>query len=413
VIKRIGIFCPPGRGHVHPAIALGRQLKDRGYEVTVFHWRASRAAIANSGLLFEPLDRCLPQNSAIGRPPSERSMGPSTLDVLDAHASMVLTYGQTAVAQAKIQALLIDQADLAAGSVADSLGIPFINLSAFPPVYLDDDFPPFILPWAPRPGNDDRPRNRRGNALLERLLAPILARVNEQRLIWRLPEIKTLNGLASPKAIISQLPKVLDFPRKDIPAHLFYTGSFYDAAGRSNVAFPWSRRNGKPLVYVSMGTVRFSRELFEMITAACSRFECQLVISSGGGTLTPDELQGLDGNPIVVHYCPQRELLQQASLCVTHGGMNTVLDSVQCGVPLIVIPVTDDQPGVAARVQWLGLGRYIPFRRLSVSRLREIFASVFMNSSYLSAARNMQITVQGLNGVKLAADIVERSLSQR
>jgi zeaxanthin glucosyltransferase len=411
LIERLGIFCPPGRGHLHPATALGRYLKTRGYEVTVFHWRASRAAIATSGLSFKPLDSDLESSHPLAFLQNERLVGPNSLDVLDAHASLVLKQGHVAVAEARIQALIVDQADLAAGSVADFLGIPFLNISAFPPVYLDDECPPFIFTWVPRSGHDDRPRNRRGNALMGRMFAPILARVNKQRQMWGLPEIENLNEVMSQRAIITQLPEVLDFPRRGAPPHLFYTGPFYDAAGRPTVGFPWSRCNGKPLVYATMGTVRFSRGIFEMIAAACAHLECQLVISLGGGILTPNETGNFSGDPIIVHYCPQEELLRKASLCITHGGMNTVLDSVKCGVPLIVIPVADDQPGVAARVEWLGLGRYIPLRNLSVSRLQELLKAVFMNSTYLSAVRRMQIKLQNTDGLKEAADIVDRTLS--
>lgn len=47
---------------------------------------------------------------------------------------------------------------------------------------------------------------------------------------------------------------------------------------------------------------------------------------------------------------PQLELLKRASVCITHAGFNTVIESLANGVPQVAIPITHDQPGVAARI---------------------------------------------------------------
>jgi zeaxanthin glucosyltransferase len=44
------------------------------------------------------------------------------------------------------------------------------------------------------------------------------------------------------------------------------------------------------------------------------------------------------------------ELLKRATVCITHAGLNTVLESLAQGVPQLAIPITYDQPGVAARI---------------------------------------------------------------
>ena len=55
-------------------------------------------------------------------------------------------------------------------------------------------------------------------------------------------------------------------------------------------------------------------------------------------------------NAIVVQQAPQLELLKRATVCITHAGLNTVLESLAQGVPQVAIPITYDQPGVAARI---------------------------------------------------------------
>lgn len=116
--------------------------------------------------------------------------------------------------------------------------------------------------------------------------------------------------------------------------------------------FPWHQLNGKPLIYASLGTIQNQQlDLFARIAEACSHLDAQLVIALGGGS-NPNALPSLPGHPLVVGFAPQLALLQRAALTITHAGLNTVLESLRCGVPMVAIPIANDQPGVAARVAW-------------------------------------------------------------
>ena len=81
----------------------------------------------------------------------------------------------------------------------------------------------------------------------------------------------------------------------------------------------------------------------------------QLVISHGGG-LTEAQASSLPGSPLAVRYAPQEELLARAQLTLTHAGLNTVLDSLTHGVPMVAVPITYEQPAIARRVEWHGCG---------------------------------------------------------
>lgn len=76
-----------------------------------------------------------------------------------------------------------------------------------------------------------------------------------------------------------------------------------------------------------------------------------------GNLLRRDEIGTVPNNAIVVNNAPQLELLKKASVCITHGGFNTVLEALTQGVPQIAIPVTNDQPGVAARIEYKKTGK--------------------------------------------------------
>jgi zeaxanthin glucosyltransferase len=174
----------------------------------------------------------------------------------------------------------------------------------------------------------------------------------------------------SPLAQICQQPAAFEYPRRQLPAWFHFTGPLVDPASRAAAPFPWHQLNGKPLIYASLGTIQNQQlEMFARIAEACRHLDAQLVIALGGGS-SPDALPPLPGDTLVVGFAPQLELLQRAALTITHAGLNTVLESLSCGVPMVAIPIANDQPGVAARVAWSGSGVVVPLKRATAARLR-------------------------------------------
>jgi len=165
---------------------------------------------------------------------------------------------------------------------------------------------------------------------------------------------------------------------------------------------------GQLLIYASMGTLQ-NRLLwvFQMIAEACMGLDAQLVISLGGGN-SSDFLPEFPGNPLVVGYAPQLELLQKATLVITHAGMNTTLESLTNGVPMVAIPVTNDQPGVAARIARAGAGEVVPLGKVSVKRLQKAIKQVLTDDSYKKNALMLQEAIRRAGGVSRAADIIEQ-----
>lgn len=175
--------------------------------------------------------------------------------------------------------------------------------------------------------------------------------------------------------------------------------------------FPWEKLTGQPLIYASLGTVlgRF-KGIFQQIAAACAGLDAQLVISLGGSA-TPEALPNLPGAPRVVGYAPQLELLQRAALTITHAGMNTTLESLSNGVPLVAIPIANDQPGVAARVAWTGAGVRVPLKGLRVPQLRQAIVQVLTHDSYRKQALRLQAAIQRAGGVDRAVQIIMQAVS--
>jgi zeaxanthin glucosyltransferase len=415
-MARIGAFCFPGTGHINPIAALARCLQQRGHTVVIFGIADIEAPVKAAGIEF-----CL-----IG----ESDYPPGTLKKLDQHLSerrglatfrftvervrntalMILRDGPEAVRSAKVDALLVDEADMG-GSVAEYVGLPYISIACFPPLVQDDRIPPFCFEWSAGKNWLSRLRNRLGSLFLSRMAAPIFSAVNHQRRAWGLKPFKRSTDALSPLAQIAQLPQALEFEIGDRLPILHYTGPFVDPRQRPRVDFEWNRLDGRPLVYASLGTLQNgSQDIFRVIADACAALPVQLVISLGGG-LDPARLGALSGDPLVVRYAPQLEIVKRAAVVITHAGLNTTLESLAEGVPLVCIPLGNDQPGVAARVAARGAGVVVSRRRLNAKRLRSAVHTVLKNEQYRCAARNVQASMLQVDGLQRAADIVEGALS--
>jgi zeaxanthin glucosyltransferase len=298
--------------------------------------------------------------------------------------------------------------------VADYLGLPWISIALIPPLLQDDRFPPFWFGWAAEQDRLSRLRNRFAIFLLLRIAAPLFKEVNQQRSAWGLKPFRRSEEALSPLAQITQLPEVLEFEVVgEKPAGLHYTGPFVHSQQRPAVEFPWERLDGRPLIYASMGTLQNGSEaIFRTIAEACAGLETQLLISLGG-RLDPATLGKLAGNPLVVSFAPQLEILKRAALVITHAGLNTVLESLSEGVPLVAVPLANDQPGVAARVKARGACVVVPRYRLNATRLRKAVLLVLQDARYREAAQVLQKTIQRMDGPGRAADLIEQVLKLR
>jgi UDP:flavonoid glycosyltransferase YjiC (YdhE family) len=85
------------------------------------------------------------------------------------------------------------------------------------------------------------------------------------------------------------------------------------------------------------------------------------------------------------------------------------LEALAQGVPQVAIPVTVDQPGVAARIAEKKTGLFVPLKELNVSRLTLLLDQVLNDSTYRDNARNFQKVIAETNGLSKAADLLERA----
>ncbi|MBV8828332.1 MAG: glycosyl transferase, partial [Acidobacteriaceae bacterium] len=93
-----------------------------------------------------------------------------------------------------------------------------------------------------------------------------------------------------------------------------------------------------------------------------------------------------------------------------HAGLNTTLESLAQGVPMVAIPIGYDQPGVAARIAYHGVGEFVEFDQLTVERLSELIQMVRRKPAYREKTRAFQNLIARRPGLEVAADVIEHAL---
>jgi MGT family glycosyltransferase len=412
-MTHFGIICPPYPGHLNPQAALGRELQSRGHRVTVLQIPDLASKVRSEGLGFSPIGHSLYKPGSLAETfkqlaqLSEIAALQYSVDSCRQTAEIICQDAPAAVEAAGIEALIVDQLEPVGETIAEALNLPFVCVSCGQAIQRRADAPPFFMSWSYQNTWWAQLRNQAAYTILDRSCQPIMQVINHYRQQWQLPPYRHIYASNARLAHISQQPAAFDFPYPNLPKHLHYVGPLRNRSPQP-VPFPFERLTGQPLIYASLGSVQNTKQdVFRCIAEACKAFDVQLVITHGGG-MSAEAVRELPGSPLVVDYAPQLEVIAKASLTITHGGLNTVLDSLSQGVPLVAMPITFEQPGNAARIRWTGTGEVMPISRLSVAKLTVAIQQVLTEESYKRNARKIQQAIAQAGGVKRAADIIER-----
>jgi zeaxanthin glucosyltransferase len=405
---KLGFICLNLPGHLNPMTTLARHLQARNHDVVFLYSSGAAGLPFVSGPEKDQIDGSVPDLSKM-----------QGEDALKFGVAVVLAQTETilkslpAIVQANgIDALVIDTVQIYAELGAIRLGIPYIHVSNALHLDFSGYTPICYYDWPHQTTASALARNREGAAkhakILENANAGIRAYAKSAGLDadWDNP-----SATISKLAWITQCPREFDFESSHWPPQFYHTGPFHDGMGREKLDFPWERLTGEPLIYASMGTILNGRlDVFRTIVAGVAkRKDLQLVLSIGD-LLDPEQIGPVPKNAIIVKRAPQLELLKQTSVCITHAGLNTVLESLAQGVPQVAIPVTFDQPGVAARVAYNQTGVVTSLDKLTTDHLSTLLNEVLNDSTYRDNASKVQKAIAQTNGLSVAADLVERSL---
>lgn len=320
-------------------------------------------------------------------------------------------------------AILHDQLEPGAGIVARglsrSLGIRHVSLACALPMNRDRLVPPPLLGWRYRPGRFGAWLNGGYYRVVDGLLAAqnrVLedgaqrfgltkpAGLEDWQMRWSVDDGRSrstdlVQGLAS-----------LDYPRVTPPNYLGpFRDDREDYPGLESIA---SARDGRPLAFISLGTLLGGRDkvLAAMASAAIARGLQPVVVH--GGRL-PDAAERLPRGTIVRDFLDQRDLLREASVAILHGGYNSTTDAVAAGVPLVIVPQAFEQGAIAARVERSGLGRSVSaFGPALSQRIDFALGDVMRSAACRRAARRARYEALAAPGAKGLLTCVEALLDR-
>jgi zeaxanthin glucosyltransferase len=353
---KIGFIAYPASGHLYPMTALARKLQSRGHEVICIGVPDTEPIVRAAGLTFFPYcEEEFPTGS----------LAEAYAPVAKMHGIEVVTYTceklfapltraalkhlPKTLEEIRVEALVMDPIHFFLELVPINMSIPYVHVCCALHLDMSGRTPPFIFNWRHETTPEALSRNIEGVHQTVQTLLPVLAEGTHYADRSGLPSSWQEPGSTQSKlAVITQTPKEFDFPGIPWPTHFHYAGPLHDGEGRAPVAFPWEKLNGKSLIYASLGTLVNGLEYaYRTILEAAEQLpESQLVLSVGE-SVNLNELRPVPSDAIIVRTAPQLQLLKRAALCISHAGMNTTLEALAQGVPMVAIPIGYDQPGVA------------------------------------------------------------------
>ncbi len=419
---KIGVLCMPLDGHLNPMTALARGLQSRGHEISFISVPDGASAIQAAGLDYVPFCESKYPKGSIGRmwnAPLSKMKGMdavrySVSELIPPFCEAGIEELPAKIEETGVEALLLDNVYSFLELVPMKLGMPYVQACLVLPADKSGTTPPFFFSWLHEDTAEARTRNLRGLGSLADIYTPIanLGKLHAERLglqiDWNDPA-----ATSSPCAVIAQTLKEFDFPNIPWPARFHYTGPFYDGADREPIPFPWEQLNGKPLIYASLGSIfnGLSHIYRSILQAAAALPAFQLVLSVGHN-VNIEQLGPIPSHTIVVPAAPQLEILKRAALCITHAGMNTTLEALGQGVPLLAIPNSFDQPGIASRISYHGVGEFIEIDEITPENLLDLMRKIIDTPRYRESALHFKLIIAQTSGLNRAVKIIDESLKK-
>lgn len=407
-MAHFAFVAPPLRGHYRPLSHLAAELIKRGHRATFLHHADAAPLVEAEGAEFEPLGEGAPP-VADWTAPMARIRGlvglGGTLDGMVGFTDMFCREAPSALRRIGADAIIVDQLEPGGGLVAESLGLAFASVAVTIPINREAGVPPPYVGWRCDSSEKGIRRNLGGWRVSDWLMRRVGDGIERNAGRLGLAPRRRLEDCLSPLLQISQMVRSLDFPRSCLPAGFHYTGPFRRAEPG---AFELPPGDGRPLVYCTLGTLQGSRAgIFRNVALACANLDLRLLITQGNrGALKPGNLPG---NPLVYDWVPQEAVLAQADVVVSHGGMNTVLEPLARGLPMVVMPLAFEQSAIAARLERAGVARALS-RRTSPRRLAKAIDEVRTNPGFRERADAVRLEMSGAGGVRRAADLIEAAL---
>jgi len=408
-------------GDLHPFIALGRGLKERGHNVVLATSAFYQAKVEAEGLGFAPLRPNLPEWR---RHPKKMAryldLRRGTERVVKELVMPHIRASYTDLLRAAEGASLLVSHPLtyATPLVAEMLGRPWAS-TMLAPLGFASSYDPPVLPGVPLVGHIRR--------LSPRFYSPFFAVMKAATRTWSAPwhALRNELGLApaganpmfegqhSPHLVLALFSRHFAAPQPDWPAKARTTGFvFYDRDGETQLdpALAHFLESGPAPIVFTLGSsaVWEAGAFYEQSIAAAKQLGQRAVLLTGRET--GNRPTALPDGIIAVDYVPYSQIFPRASAIVHQGGIGATGQAFRAGKPALVMPYAYDQPDNAAHLRRLGVARVIERDAYTFERAAVELGRLLEEPAYAQKAAALGRLAAGEDGVQTACDALEELL---
>ena len=383
-MSKIVFFCIPAHGHTNPTLEVVRELISRGHQVWYYSYNWLKDKIEETGATFISCDdydmeqKLTPKEATrIGK-----DLAFSTKILVDTTLALDDKVC-TDMEQLKPDCIVADSMAVWGKAVAMKLGIPFVSSTTT-----------FAF-------------NQYSSKIMKKSFGELFGMLLSMPKITK--DIKRLQDKGYP------IKNILDILQNDNETNtIVYTSSQFQPCADTfsdKYAFvgpsirPTTEKIDKThekLIYISMGTVNNDMmPLYKDCIKALTDTEYQ-VIMSVGNLVSLDDFGKLPDNISVFPQVDQIAVLKEADVFVSHCGMNSVNESLYFEVPLVMLPQTSEQSGVATRVSQVGAG--IQLNKINAAEIKTAIELLLTDMSYKDNAKKISQGFKNCAGPKGAAD---------
>jgi MGT family glycosyltransferase len=165
------------------------------------------------------------------------------------------------------------------------------------------------------------------------------------------------------------------------------------------------RADDSALIYLSLGSLGGADvELMQRLVDVLGTTRHRFIVSKGPQA---DRIT-LPDNMVGAQMVPQTKVIPQVDLVISHGGNNTVTETLHFGKPLIVLPLFWDQYENAQRIDELGFGIRLDTYAFADAELTDAVDRLLGDTGLRTRLAEIGAGIRARNGLRVGADVIER-----
>jgi MGT family glycosyltransferase len=283
-------------------------------------------------------------------------------------------------------------------------GAPWVRIMSCNPLEMKDpDLPPTFSGYPV----DDPSGWEEFRAEYDRTHREVWSGFNEWMLEQGAPPLPDLEFIHESEHLnLSIYPDAIDYLRTTPLAPTWHRleSSVRDTDEPWSLPEPLSEDGDGSLVYLSLGSLGSADvDLMRRLVDVLSRTRHRYIVSKGPRAdefALPDNMWG-DAR------VPQTSIIPEVDLVITHGGNNTVTESLHFGKPMVVLPLFWDQYDNAQRMHELGYGVRLATYDFSDEELIGAVDGLLADEMLRSNLDALGDRIRDQEGVRVAADLIE------